>query len=408
MEKDPSPLDTLRQLKEWLDAGTITPQEFETLKRKLLFSENASPSAPAQPPAPEKPPVIAADQIYPTYSAPPTPAPEPSRPPVPPIAPASSTTSGPIEDPLLPPVGQPTSTLRREPPIVPPTPPAPEFLPPRETARPFTAEPQPAEVYPADETLEDDTFPPPTDAASHNPLTTVLIVGGIVALLAIVAYLMLGNKQSERLTSTTITAADTLTTRPETGPQAEQIDLPPAAAPETVRVAPVVPPTPASTADTAAGAAAQTPAATPATAPVTTPDPTTEAAAQTRIQGVLNSFYEDMQAAPFAASTYFAPQVERFYLMQNTSPAAINDELAKSYFPEFLEAQNQIEPGTLKISPPVNDGSRVATYIEKIQSLRQSMQKHQQTRAQVRARFDKNFKIVYLRQEKLLENTFTE
>jgi hypothetical protein len=269
-------------------------------------------------------------------------------------------------------------------------------------------EPQPQEEYSTADSLEDDTFPEPNDPASRNPLTTVLIVGGIVALLAIVAYLMLGNKESERLTSTTITAADTLTTQPETGPQAEQIDLPPAASPETVRVAPVVPPTATPATDTAGQAAAQGGTAPSATPAVTTPDPATETNAQTRIQGVLSSFYEDMQAAPFSASTYFAPQVERFYLMQSTTPAAINDELTKSYFPEFLEAQNQIEPGSLKVSPPVNDGSRVATYIEKIQSLRQSLQKHQQTRAQVRARFDKNFKIVYLRQEKLLENTFTE
>ncbi|QJX46066.1 SHOCT domain-containing protein [Hymenobacter taeanensis] len=406
MENEPSPLDTLRQLKEWLDAGTITPQEFETLKRKLLFSENAGPPASTPPPAPEKPAVTAADQMYPSRSAA-TPAPEPPRPPE---AEQTFTTSGPVEDPMLPPIVPPVTTGRAEASAVPPVSPAPEFLPPQETVRARTPDPQHDEVYPAAGTLEDDTLPVPNDAASRNPLTTVLIVGGIVALLAIVAYLMLGNKESERLTSTTITAADTLSTRPETGPQAEQIDLPPAAAPETIRVAPVIPTAPA-TADTIGQAA--TPALAPATtAPaeeaVTTPDAATDADAQTRIQGVLNAFYEDMQAPPFSASTYLAPQVERFYLMQNTTPAAIAEEMGKSYFPEFLEAQNQIEPGSLKISPPVNDGSRVATYIEKIQSLRQSMQKHQQTRAQVRARFDKNFKIIYLRRERLLENTFNE
>ncbi|TGE10088.1 hypothetical protein [Hymenobacter fodinae] len=407
MEKDPSPLDTLRQLKEWLDAGTITPQEFETLKRKLLFSENASPAAPTPPATTDKPPVIAADQIYPTYSAP-TPAPEVARPPVvPPVTPPS-TTSAPVEDPMLPPIVPPAEAPRAEAPRVSTTPPAPDFLPPRKTARPFAAAPQPEQEYAANDTFEDDTFPEATDAASRNPLTTVLIVGGIVALLAIVAYLMLGNKESERLTSTTITAADTVSSRPETGPQAEQIDLPPAAAPETVRVAPVLPATPAAPTDTVGQSGATAPATTSPAPTTTTPDPTTEAAAQTRIQGVLTAFYEDMQAAPFAASTYLAPQVERFYLMQNTTPTAVADELGKTYFPEFLEAQSQIEPGTLKISPPVNDGSRVATYVEKLQALRQSLQKRQQTRAQVRARFDKNFKIVYLRQEKLLENTFTE
>ncbi|UOQ78417.1 SHOCT domain-containing protein [Hymenobacter sp. 5516J-16] len=66
MEKDPSPLDTLRQLKEWLDAGTITPQEFETLKKKLLFSESAGVTASsAAPPAAPAPPTTPAPRWYP-------------------------------------------------------------------------------------------------------------------------------------------------------------------------------------------------------------------------------------------------------------------------------------------------------------------------------------------------------
>jgi len=65
-------------------------------------------------------------------------------------------------------------------------------------------------------------------------------------------------------------------------------------------------------------------------------------------------------------------------------------------------------PGSLKVEPAAEDGTRTATYLEASTSFRQSRQQHQQTKAQVRVRFDPDYKIVYLRQERLLENKFTE
>nr|GFC25590.1 hypothetical protein [Tanacetum cinerariifolium] len=45
------PLATLRQLKEMLDAGALTPQEFEALKQKLIFGQEAPASATEPPQA---------------------------------------------------------------------------------------------------------------------------------------------------------------------------------------------------------------------------------------------------------------------------------------------------------------------------------------------------------------------
>ncbi|TGE27073.1 SHOCT domain-containing protein [Hymenobacter metallicola] len=407
MEKDPSPLDTLRQLKEWLDAGTITPAEFDTLKRKLLFSEqNASASAPpapatpatpvAPPPAPTEPPVV----VGPPAS------------PVPPLP--SSAAGGFGQEPPRPPVVmKPVEPeFRPTPPVVPPvTPPPVHPVPPVETysyTRDRPAEPVytnvPAPQFEANE-LPDEPDEAAYVAPARSPLSTILIVGGILALLALIAYLTLGNRESERLSSLSRTEQDSLATKPEEGPQAEQIDLPPAAAPETVRVAPALPPAAAPAQDSAATVPATSPAqeATPAAAPAVD-----ESAVRSRIESTLSAYYEDMKAAPFSAAQYFSPTVERFYTLQNTTPAAINEELTRSHFPEFLEASTEIEPGSLQISDVANDGSRVVTFLEKSQALRQSLQKHQQTRAQVRVRFDKNYKIKYLRQERLLENTFTD
>ncbi|GAA4012374.1 hypothetical protein GCM10022408_26340 [Hymenobacter fastidiosus] len=370
MEKDPSPLDTLRQLKEWLDAGTITPAEFDTLKRKLLFSEPAA--APVVPPA---------------------------------ATPEPTATSGPVEDPYLPPIVR-QSTPGFAPPVAPPNAPAApaeSFSRPFESGRPG-ASPSAEDTY--DTEVPDPAGPEvemPYVAPARSPLSTVLIVGGIIALLALVAYLMLGNQESEHLSSLSQTDADSLQVAPETGPQAEQIDLPPAAAPETVRVAPAMPPmttpAPADSVRNPAPAPVETAPATP---------PADDSAVRARIEGVLTAYYDDLKAVPFSAAQYFAPAVERFYTLQNTTPAAIGDELARTHFPEFLEAQTQIESGSLQISEPVNDGSRVVTFLEKSSALRQSLQKRQQIRAQVRIRFDRNYKIKYLRQERLLENTFTD
>ncbi|MCB2407155.1 SHOCT domain-containing protein [Hymenobacter lucidus] len=389
MEKDPSPLDTLRQLKEWLDAGTITPAEFETLKRKLLFNEQQAPSAAA----PVTPP---AAPIAPSV--------------MPPPVPEARAVSAPIEDPLLPPIVTPKpAPTQYQPPVeqvtAPATPDQP-FSHPRESGRPGTSpsatDGGAYDTYDATEPeLAEEQEEAPYVAPTRSPLSTILIVGGILALLALTAYLTLGNRESEHLSSATRTEQDSLSATPEVGPQAEQIDLPPAAAPETVRVAPAIAP-----AAPAVDSASTAPAATPE--PVPAPTPADDSAVRGRIESLLSAYYEDLKAAPFSAAQYFSPTVERFYTLQNTTPAAINEELVKSHFPEFLEASSEIEPGSLQISDVGEDGSRVVTFLEKSQAFRQSQQKHQQTRAQVRVRLDKNYKIKYLRQERLLENTFTD
>ncbi|RZK18155.1 MAG: SHOCT domain-containing protein, partial [Hymenobacter sp.] len=166
-----SSLATLRQLKEMLDAGTLTPQEFEALKQKLVFGKE--PSSPASKiPAPATSPITP-----PPASAPPMPL--PFRVELPTALDATDSAdwlavSAPI---ML------ENTLANE----------------------------------AAENAE-------TPEQRRNSLTTVFIIGGVLLLLAIVLYLALGTKTpDEHLTSTSQTAADSAATVPETGPQANQI-----------------------------------------------------------------------------------------------------------------------------------------------------------------------------------------
>ena len=230
-----SSLSALRQLKEMLDAGTITPEEFETLKRQVVFgTEPALPLAPPATPSAEAP----------SYAAPEPPAPEPE----PTWAAYETAAPNPAELPLPPPA-------------------SPDWL----------AAPAPM-LLPTDEA----DLPPLEER--RNPLNLVFAIGGLLVFLGVVAYLLIGRpaRPDEHLTSGTQTAADSTASAPEVGPQAEQLTLPPAAAPETIRVAPVVRPVPANSqfsADSADSTAVASP--TPVTTAPASKAPATKAPAVT-------------------------------------------------------------------------------------------------------------------------------
>lgn len=481
MENEPSALATLRQLKEWLDAGAITPTEFEVLKRKLLFSDTSeSTAAPATPPsAPPTPPPAPPDPVATPATVVTSSAPLPPPPPSWDFKHDPTVTVRPVEDPVTPPANAapsrveptPRSAAPIPPVFTPPAvPPVQPVVPPREQSQVSPKRPAPpidtftrpvemvkvgsssyrdadsltpTEPQTADSRRPRPAIPPPS---GRSPLATVLIVGGILALLALIAYLVMDDRESEHLTSLSRSGADTVSVAPEVGPQVEQLELPPAtntdSESDTARVTPALPATlPAATTDTARSApapaaqapvtTAPTPSASETPAPATTSSPSTAPedsqatpAEQTpatppasgakvgeveaKVRSALSSYYEDLKAPPFNAAQHFAPTVERFYTLQNTTPAAISAELDRSHFPEFLEGETQGVPGSLTISEPVRDGSRVVTYLEKSRAFRKSRQQYQNTTAQVRIRFNRDFKIVYLRQERLLENTFSE
>jgi hypothetical protein len=236
-----SSLAALRQLKEMLDAGTITPTEFETLKRQLVFgAEPALPLEPAANKAPLNPaPLVAA---LPPLATPETETPVPYAPieansaePLPPVAPAADT----------------------------------DWL---ASAAPSSLPTDEGSLLPEEE--------------RRNPLNLVFAIGGLLVFLGVIAYLMIGRPTTpdEHLTSASQTAADSTAVVPEVGPQAEQLNLPPAAAPETIRVAPVTQPVPAQAAgqfrsdSVVAERATKAPAAT---APTASPAPAADTTAKT-------------------------------------------------------------------------------------------------------------------------------
>jgi hypothetical protein len=232
-----SALATLRQLKEMLDAGALTSQEFEALKQKLIFGQEAA--APAV-----EPPFAKHDTLGQSVPA-----------------------SEPVTDPLVAP------TKIDLPPAA-ATPQGTNWL--------DATAPVLLENTPTDPLIE-------APEERRNPLTLVFIIGGALVLLAMVLYLTLGgNTPDEHLTSTSQTAADSTATAPEVGPQAEQLTLPPAV-PETIRVAPAVVQAPATKpaanqfrTDSSATPITPVPAVAP-TKPIAKPTPTTTITADTAI-----------------------------------------------------------------------------------------------------------------------------
>lgn len=195
MENPSSPLDTLRQLKEMLDAGALTPAEFEALKQRLVIGPGtAAPAAEAAAgfgePAPE-PPAFGRPGSFDSALPPPAadawvfePAPEPR------FTSAAAPDSGDNE----------TET-------------------------------------PADEEAADFVGPP---AERNSSLGLLLAIGAVLVFLAVVAYLGFTRPASEHISSTSQTAADSVDTAIETGPQVAPLPAN-TATPETIRVAPTNP-----------------------------------------------------------------------------------------------------------------------------------------------------------------------
>jgi hypothetical protein len=217
MDNPNSPLDTLRQLKEMLDTGALTPAEFEALKQRLVFS--ASAAAPTLPAAPE--PAAPKPALEPLVSLPPPVAEQHS-----PMFEAVAADETPTN---APPAFTHPAVVERVP-IVPPGPPV-----------ALTPEPEELEADEKPIWAAANSFPAhEEEPPSSSPLALILSIGGVLVFLAVVAYLSFNRPQSEHISSTSKTEADSLAAPIETGPQAEQLSQA-AAVPETIRVAPTNP-----------------------------------------------------------------------------------------------------------------------------------------------------------------------
>ncbi|MGV3587604.1 MAG: SHOCT domain-containing protein [Adhaeribacter sp.] len=382
MENNFSALKSLQELKNLLDSGAITQQEYEVLKRKIIFGNNASASeAPANAVSPAAP---ASTEVPKTTAPPPLPI-------------QTTTNAQPVAaNPLTPEYQRVTSAAAGE-------------------------EVNASENVNRNDYLGDNTINQPEELSEvkrKDWLLTILITLAVVLLIGLVAYQFFNDSESERLTSISGPDAEEVTTTAEPAAETEENIAATTPAPvvtDTARLnQPKEPTATVNTAPTevtvpAAGTQPTTENPATTTAPVTPPPAPkiTDEEALNKIKDRLQAYYADMKTPPFAAQNHFAPVVERYYTLSGTTPQAINENISSYHFNEFQDSQSSIEDGSLKMTNR-GDNSYEVTYIEHGTAFRKSKGQKQETTARVRARFDKDFKLTYFRQEQLLENRFIE
>jgi hypothetical protein len=125
------------------------------------------------------------------------------------------------------------------------------------------------------------------------------------------------------------------------------------------------------------------------------------------IRDILKQYYRDYNSDErrFDASKYFAQKVDRFINLKNTTPAEITDVIENEFYDEFQESATSIDLKTLVISK-LPKGYYQADFEETMSCFRKSKEQHQFIRTKVKVIFDKELKIRYNHQERLLESRF--
>lgn len=350
MNNEDATIRSLQELKTLFDSGAITQEEYESLKKRIIFGT--------------------------TETNPPQPGPGMVQPP---ITSSSPDVVRPLETKIIYPSSQPVTP---EPPVTPP--------------------PIPEESYDDPET---DIGVRPVKKTDWV-LVSLAVVGALL-LLSLLAYQFFNKPNSERLTS-------------KSGPDTEEIF--PTDTSGTTATEPTEPTVPAIT-QTDSTITAQPDTASSRQVPATQEPSAASGALPSEVFGQpasllsdknqiiskateqLNAYYSDMQAAPFNATSYFAPQVERYYTLTNTTPAGIAENVNSYHFSEFLNGQTSIQEGSMEVIN-ISDNGYELTYLENGSAFRKSKNQKQETKAAVRVKFNPDFKITFLRQEQLLENKF--
>lgn len=375
MENNFSALKSIQELKNLLDSGAITQQEYEVLKQKIIFGDNSGVSAATS--APQAP-----------------------------VRPVRPDVSGPVATPA--PLQE-----RVYPRAVEGIPATPAYQ------HPTNPGPQVSPADPVSENKKNENFrsltlnetEEPAEVKRKDWLLTILITLAVILLIGLVAYYLFSEPDSERLTSKSGAETEEVITA-ETPASAEPTPAAVLTAPGPAEnPAEVVPPAniPAETTvpESSTAPATPNPVVTETTPPPAAAPNTLEVEAMNKIKERLQAYYSDMKSAPFSAQNHFAPAVERYYTLSGTTPQAINENINSYHFNEFQDSQSSIEEGSLKMTGSGNNGYEV-TYIEHGSAFRKSKGQKQETTARVRARFDKDFKLTYFRQEQLLENRFID
>lgn len=125
----------------------------------------------------------------------------------------------------------------------------------------------------------------------------------------------------------------------------------------------------------------------------------------TRLEA-LKSLYVDLARREFQAAKYFAPEVKKYFLVENLRPCEM-DSFYIMNTEDFQDPRSVIDPESFVFSQDA-DGNPVVTFWQQFSCFRAKKSKYESCRVFTKIIFDAADRIIYFNDEKIEELVYTE
>lgn len=121
---------------------------------------------------------------------------------------------------------------------------------------------------------------------------------------------------------------------------------------------------------------------------------------------ILKTLYVDLARKEFQAGKYFAPEVRRYFTVENLRPHQLDSfyVLNTEY---FQDPRSDIDPESFVFSED-SDGNPIITFWQDFSCFRADKSKYEACRVFTKIIFDSSDQIIYLNDEKIVELVYTE
>jgi hypothetical protein len=117
-----------------------------------------------------------------------------------------------------------------------------------------------------------------------------------------------------------------------------------------------------------------------------------------KIIAALELYTTDLNQKKFDAYKYFAPKIERFFHMFDTSPKKINDYVNGMFYKQFQNASTRFDPNTLIVTTIDNVEYDISVIMYSTYFNAKEKKAYSDLRTRTEIKLDKNFRIKYLKQ----------
>jgi hypothetical protein len=121
---------------------------------------------------------------------------------------------------------------------------------------------------------------------------------------------------------------------------------------------------------------------------------------------ILKGLYVDLARREFQAGKYFAPDVKRYFTVENLRPCQL-DSFFVLNTEDFQDPRSDIDPESFVFSED-SEGNPIITFWQQFSCFRAKKSKYQSCSVFTKIIFDRADRIIYLNDEKIEELVFTE